>query len=220
MSDTSAVQTTTGTATSAAATSSAKGILGKDDFLKMMIAQLKHQDPLNPMDGTAFTAQLAQFSSLEQLQNINTQLSAFTKQQQSLGNTQAVNLIGKDVLARGSSLSADGSPVTLSYSLGADTASGQVQIYDSNGMLVDTLNFKNQKQGLNSITWNCPSSAKGTYSFAVSALDNSGKAVSADTLVQGTVTGVNYRDSATYLNVGGREIGFSDVISVKQAGAN
>ena len=172
------------------------------------------------MDGTAFTAQLAQFSSLEQLQNINTQLSAFTKQQQSLGNTQAVNLIGKDVLARGSSLSADGSPVTLSYSLGADTASGQVQIYDSNGMLVDTLSFKNQKQGLNSITWNCPSSAKGTYSFAVSALDNSGKAVSADTLVQGTVTGVNYRDSATYLNVGGREIGFSDVISVKQAGAN
>ena len=220
MSNTSAVQTTTGAATTTTATSSSKTVLGKDDFLKMMIAQLKHQDPLNPMDGTAFTAQLAQFSSLEQLQNINTQLTAFTKQQQSLGNTQAVNLIGKDVLAKGSTLSVDGNPVTLSYNLAGDAAGGQIQIYDPNGMLVDTLSFKNQKQGLNSVTWNCPGSAKGTYSFAVSALDSSGKAVSADTLVQGTVTGVNYHDSATYLSVGSREIGFSDVISVKQAGAN
>ena len=75
--------------------------MGKDEFLKMLVAQLKHQDPMNPMDGTAFTAQLAQFSSLEQLQNINTQLTSFTKQQQSLGNAQAVNLIGREVLAKG-----------------------------------------------------------------------------------------------------------------------
>jgi flagellar hook assembly protein FlgD len=85
---------------------------------------------------------------------------------------------------------------------------------------VESLSFKNQKQGLNSVTWNCPSSAKGTYIFEVSALDKSGKAVSADTMVQGAVTGVNFHGGATSLSVGGREIGFNDVVSVKQAGTN
>jgi flagellar basal-body rod modification protein FlgD len=189
--------------------------MGKDDFLKMMIAQLKHQDPLNPMDGTAFTAQLAQFSSLEQLQNLNTQMTSFTQQQQALGNSQAVNFIGKQVLAKGNTVSVDGNPVTLGYDLAGDAVSGQVQVYDANGQLVNTLSFKNQKQGQNSVTWN-PGSAKGTYSFAVSALDRSGKSISASTMTEGTVTGVNFHDSATYLNVGGQEIGFSDIVSVKQ----
>ncbi len=215
MSDSSTVQATGSTTTATTAASSAKSVLGKDDFLKMMIAQLKHQDPLNPMDGTAFTAQLAQFSSLEQLQNINTQLTSFTQQQQALGNSQAVNFIGKQVLAKGNTVSVDGSPVTLGYNLAGDAVSGQIQVYDPNGQLVDTLSFKNQKQGLNSVTWNCPSSAKGTYTFAVSALDKSGKSVSASTMAQGTVTGVNFRDGATYLSISGQEVGFSDVVSVK-----
>ncbi len=81
---------------------------------------------------------------------------------------------------------------------------------------MNTLSFKNQKQGLNSVDVELPGSAKGTYSFAVSALDRSGKSVSASTMTQGTVTGVNFHDSATYLNVGGQEIGFSDIVSVKQ----
>ncbi len=88
MSDTSTIQSAAGAATTTATTASTRNVIGKDEFLKMLIAQLKHQDPMNPMDGTAFTAQLAQFSSLEQLQNINTQLTSFTRQQQSLGNTQ------------------------------------------------------------------------------------------------------------------------------------
>jgi flagellar basal-body rod modification protein FlgD len=214
MSDAGTVQPT-GSATTATTTSSTKSALGKDDFLKMMIAQLKHQDPLNPMDGTAFTAQLAQFSSLEQLQNINTQMTSFTQQQQALGNSQAVSFIGKQVLAKGNTVSVDGNPVTLGYNLARDAASGQIQVYDPNGLLVDTLSIKNQKQGQNSVTWNCPSSAKGIYTFAVSALDKSGKAVSASTMAQGTVTGVNFHDGATYLSVSGQEVGFSDVVSVK-----
>jgi len=124
MSDTSTVQPATSAATKATSTTSPKTVLGKDEFMKMLIAQLKHQDPLNPMDGTAFTAQLAQFSSLEQLQNINTQLSSFTKQQQSLGNTQAVNLIGREVLAKGDTVVAQGKPVDLSYVLSSDAAQG------------------------------------------------------------------------------------------------
>ena len=73
--------------------------LGKDEFFKLLIAQLKNQDPLNPQDGSAFAAQLAQFSSLEQLTNINTALAAQNANYASLLNAQAVNLIGKEVSA-------------------------------------------------------------------------------------------------------------------------
>jgi len=220
MSDTSTVQSATSAATKATSTASPKTVLGKDEFMKMLIAQLKHQDPLNPMDGTAFTAQLAQFSSLEQLQNINTQLSSFTKQQQSLGNTQAVNLIGREVLAKGDTVVAQGKPVDLSYVLSSDAAQGLVRIYNANGELVDALTFKNQKQGMNTLTWTPPSSTTGSCTFEVSAADSAGKSVGADAMVQGEVTGVNYRDGATYLSVGGREIGFGDVVSVKKTSTN
>jgi len=220
MSDTSTVQSATSAATTATSTTSTKTILGKDEFMKMLIAQLKHQDPLNPMDGTAFTAQLAQFSSLEQLQNINTQLSSFTKQQQSLGNTQAVNLIGREVLAKGDTIVAQGKPVDLSYVLNSDAAQGLVRIYNANGELVDALTFKNQKQGMNTLAWTPPSSTTGSCTFEVSATDSAGKSVGADAMVQGEVTGVNYRDGATYLSVGGREISFGDVVSVKKTSTN
>jgi flagellar basal-body rod modification protein FlgD len=220
MSDTSTIQSAAGAATATATTASAKNMIGKDEFLKMLIAQLKHQDPLNPMDGTAFTAQLAQFSSLEQLQNINTNLTSFTRQQQSLGNTQAVNLIGREVLAKGDTIQAEGTPVELRYQLKGDAATGLVRIYNADGELVDALVFKNQKQGMNTLTWNPPSSTVGRCTFEVSAADSAGKAVGVDAMIQGEVTGVNYRDGVTYLSVGNREIAFSDVVSVKKTSTN
>ena len=220
MSDTSTIQSAAGAATTTATTASTRNVIGKDEFLKMLIAQLKHQDPMNPMDGTAFTAQLAQFSSLEQLQNINTQLTSFTKQQQSLGNTQAVNLIGREVLAKGDTVQAEGTPVDLRYQLKGDAATGLVRIYNANGELVDALVFKNQKQGLNTLTWNPPSSTVGRCTFEVSAADSAGKSVDVDAMIQGEVTGVNYRDGVTYLSVGNREIAFSDVVSVKKTSTN
>ncbi len=64
-----------GKSTTATETTSSS-ILGKDDFLKLLITQLQYQDPMNPLDGTEFAAQLAQFSSVEQLANLNETLSA------------------------------------------------------------------------------------------------------------------------------------------------
>jgi len=66
-----------------------KDQLGKDDFLKLLVTQLKNQDPLNPMDDREFIAQLAQFSTLEQMQNMNSSFNA----------VRAINLIGKNIYA-------------------------------------------------------------------------------------------------------------------------
>lgn len=72
-------------------------IVSKDEFLKLFTTQLQYQDPLKPMDSTEFTAQLAQFSSLEQLFNLNKNMEQSISYQQSLNNGVAVSLIGKTV---------------------------------------------------------------------------------------------------------------------------
>ncbi len=82
-------------------TTAASKVMGKDEFLRLFTTQLKYQDPLKPMDGTEFTTQLAQFSSLEQLMNMNQSLLNLTAYQQSLNSNMAVSFIGKTVKTAG-----------------------------------------------------------------------------------------------------------------------
>ncbi|WP_040334232.1 flagellar hook capping FlgD N-terminal domain-containing protein [Candidatus Magnetobacterium casense] len=86
-----------GASSASASSSTSTNELGKDDFLKLFTSQLKYQDPLNPMDSTSFTTQLAQFSSLEQLYNINSNIKTLTQYENSLNNVMAVSMIGKSV---------------------------------------------------------------------------------------------------------------------------
>ena len=76
---------------------------GKEDFMKILLKQLNYQDPLNPMDSTQFTSQLTQFSSLEQLTNLNTTLENVLAYQQSIQNASITDLIGRTVRATGNS---------------------------------------------------------------------------------------------------------------------
>ncbi len=71
--------------------------LGQQDFLKLFTEQLKYQDPMNPLDASAFTSQLAQFSSLEQLMNMNTKMQQMTQAENALGSAASAGLIGRHV---------------------------------------------------------------------------------------------------------------------------
>ena len=205
------------TSASAASATSTKNILGKEEFLKMLIAQLKNQDPLNPLSSTDFTAQLAQFSSLEQLQNVNDTLTAMTRQQASISAGQSVSLIGKEVTANGNAIQADGGTVELSYGLAADAEKTWVKVYNDQGSLVETLTFTGQRSGSNTVAWNAGGHAGGSYTFEVQALDAGGNSVDAQTVMKGVVSGVNYREGTPDLVVGGREIGLGDVLTVRSA---
>ena len=115
-------------------TTSQTSVMGKEDFLSLLITQLQNQDPLNPTDSTEFTAQLAQFSSLEQLGNVNDSLMELKNLQASINNSQAVSLIGKAITANGNSiqLTADG-PVQYDFKLADDAVLIVASIYDRTG---------------------------------------------------------------------------------------
>ena len=216
---------TTEIATAAASGSSesyapAKAVLGKDDFLKLLVSQLKNQDPLNPMESTEFTAQLAQFSSLEQLTNMNESLEYLKLYQSSINNAQAVGFIGKTVKATGDSINVkDGISNQIQFDLARDAETVNIHIYDSSDNLVKTINCGSLSDGEQSIEWDGTNDdgetvSDGTYTFVVSAADAGGETIEASTYMTVEVTGVTFKEGNAYLLAGDIEISMSDVIEV------
>lgn len=209
----------------AQASTGAGNTLGKMEFLEMLIAQLQNQDPLNPADSTEFTAQLAQFSSLEQMANMNTTLERMETALGGNTNTQAVSYIGKAVLAEGNSLrvGADGADSAM-VSLDADASELYVNIYDGVGNLARRLNVGALAAGDHAIAWDGRTSAGGAadaglYTYEIQAVDADGESLDAQTYVSGTVYSVGYEDDAAYLNLNGRKVPLADVIQVMDAAA-
>ncbi|MCC6395760.1 MAG: flagellar hook capping protein [Bacteroidetes bacterium] len=204
--------------------------LGKDDFLKLLITQLRYQDPLNPLDGTEFASQLAQFSSLEQLTNMNDSLSeSITTTQlmaQSIGNSLASTMIGKDVKASGNALQWTGDgEVEFGYTLQSAAASSTVKIYDAQGLLVRTMSAADTAKGDTTLTWDGKDDdgntvAAGAYTVSVSAVDASGKAVTASPFLFGTITGVRFTSTGTVFLVDGKEIPVANIIEILNGESN
>jgi len=199
-------------------TQTSNQVLGQDDFLKMLIAQLQNQDPLNPLQGADFAAQLAQFSSLDQLTQINTQLSTLTSSLSSANNSQLVSLIGDTVVANGNSVTVSGATTQLGYNLSNNIQQGTIKISDSNGNLVQTLSIGSQQAGSNVITWNTSNVTPGTYSFTVTALDSTGKQVTANTMSTGQVTGITFQNGTPYVSVNGQNVAVGDILYISKPG--
>src|SRR5260221_2991045 len=115
--------------------------LDKNAFLKLLVAQMKNQDPLKPMDNTEFVAQLAQFSNLEQVMGINQRLDTLTAQGQGLQNTEIAGLVGRTVTVNGKTVGLDGSGGAASFRFTLRAASDQTTITftDSSGKAVRTM---------------------------------------------------------------------------------
>jgi flagellar basal-body rod modification protein FlgD len=177
---------------------------------------LKNQDPLKPVDGTDFAAQLAQFTSLEQLTNMSTQLANMSSAQNASTEAQSISLIGKQVTTTaGNSVVVNGDSTALTYSLDKNAKKVTVSIYDADGTLVDTLAYTDQAKGANTVTWNTANVTKGNYTFSIKATDSGGNNVTATTMVTGIVTGVQFKNNGIYLTVNGQDVPFSSIVSVK-----
>lgn len=199
-------------------------VMGKDDFLTLLVAQLQHQDPLNPAESTEFTAQLAQFSSLEQLQNIEATLNGFEVYQSTLNNIQSSGFIGKTVTATGSMFGVNGgSPDPIRFDLVNDADSVFIQIYDNFGGFVTDIQAGARQAGEQQIAWdgrdsNGAAVADGSYTFTVMAMNNDGAVVSSNSYTTGVVTGVDYKTGATNLLINDREVPISSVIRIEEMG--
>ena len=212
------MSTVTGVSSGTTNATTTNKVLGQDDFLKMLVAQLQTQDPLNPLQGADFAAQLAQFSSLDQLTQINTQLSTLTSSLSSANNSQLVGLIGDAVVANGNSVTVSGATTQLAYNLSQNASQGTIKISDGQGNLVQTLTFGSQQAGSNTMNWNTSSVKTGTYTFTVSAVDSKGSPVTASTMTTGIVTGVTYQNGVPYLSVNGQDVAFGDILYITTSG--
>jgi flagellar basal-body rod modification protein FlgD len=194
--------------------------MGKDDFLKLLVTQLQKQDPLSPMDSTAFTAQLAQFSSLEELQNINETLAGVGNSQQVLTNSQAVDFIGKQIQAVGDALILEqGEPTPVEFNLAQDAAGVYVKIYNNYGEFIQDIEAGPMGEGQQRLEWNGldhldQQAPAGTYRYEVLAMDGDGNSVSSKTFTTGVVSGVFYKQGLAYLLTADQEIPLGDVVQV------
>jgi len=200
--------------------SSGINILGKDDFLNLLITQLQHQDPLSPMESAEFTSQLAQFSSLEQMSNVNKNLEVLQLYQASINNSQAVDFIGKTIKALGNSIGvSDGVADQVHFELAENASDTIIHIYDSDKKLVKTIQADGLNAGEQSVEWDATDNdgnkvPDGSYTFEVVATDTGGNPVSAKTLITATVSGVSFKNGTTYLMAGNQEIPIGSVFSV------
>jgi flagellar basal-body rod modification protein FlgD len=197
-------------------------VMGKDDFLRLLVAQLQAQDPLNPMDSTGFTAQLAQFSSLEQLQNVNATLENMGTSQAIQTNSQAVSFIGKEVTAIGSSIQvSQGKSSSLQVNLDQDAAAVHFKIYDINGNFIRDIETGPMAAGQGSISWDAKDylggqAPDGNYQYEVMAVDANGDSVDAVAFTSGSVTGVNFKNGQAYLITEYQEIPMGNVVQVSE----
>lgn len=193
--------------------------LGQHDFLNLLVAQLKNQDPLKPMENEAFIAQLAQFSQLESTNHLVKLMEENNGAQAATLPFSRVPLIGHQVKISGATVQWAGEPTSVSYTLAGDAAAVQVGIVDANGRLIRTISAGAQAAGTQQVSWdgkdqNGQTVADGTYGFAVSATDSQDHPVNATPLSIGTVTGVRTDSGNPVLLLGTREVSAKDVLEV------
>ncbi len=205
-----------------------KSTLGKDDFLKLMLTQLKYQDPLSPLEGTEFAAQLAQFSSLEQLTNLNESVNSSIESNfyltQSINNTMVATLIGKDVKVAGNSIENSGQEnVQLGFNLPKNASKVTIKIYNKAGIEIRTIENLPSSAGEHKFNWDFTDNEgnrlpEGTYRFEVEALDSEGKNIQVNRYLFGRISGVRFTESGTMLLVNDTEYFLSDILEIINPG--
>ncbi len=196
-----------------------KGTLGKDDFLKLLVAQLKNQDPLNPLDNDQFIQENTQFSQLEQATNANKTLQSISGGLNNSDKSYAATYLGKYITTDSEGIKVAGSkidPVSFNMPISARV---QASVINSKGQTVATIDLGNMTKGNQTFRWDGKddkgnSVSNGTYSVVLSAIDNSGASIPIERNA-GKVTAVRFNSSGAVLVTNlNNQVKLNDVKSV------
>jgi flagellar basal-body rod modification protein FlgD len=222
-SKTGATGSTASTSGTGATTGTGKGkendVVNQAEFMKLLIAQLQNQDPLNPLDSANFSAQLAQFSSLEQLTQINDKLGAAAEDK--VSRFESVGFIGREVTGPSAGIVVkDGVATTLDYTL-ASGGKVTAKVVNESGQLVATVPLDQQGAGKHTFDLSKVSGAPhlddGTYAVVLSQADPAGGSpTQIATTVTGRVTGVDLTGASPVLLLGDRPLLLTDVTEIKE----
>ena len=199
--------------------------LGRQDFLQLLVSQLKNQDPLNPMEGAEFTAQLAQFSSVEQLVSMNAGMKgivdAVNSQSQLSQTSFAAGLLGRTVIAEGNASTVDANGVAkVMLDLPAQAEKVTVQLLNSAGAVVAEREFDGAGAGRQTLQWKPEGIAAGTYRYAVQAEGKDGKPLGVRPLVLGAVQSLQFKDGRIQLQIGSLLVPMDQLLEISAPDAS
>lgn len=194
--------------------------MGKDEFLKLLTHQLQNQDPMKPMEQGKMAAELAQFSQLEQLANLNTKFDDFNSNANVEDKFYGASFLGKEVVTTGRSLDfqGEGKEADILFTLPKAASKALVRIYDSKGNMVGEMWKENLGRGNNNVAWDGTAldgspSAAGEYKVSVLAWDETAEPIPVETKVKGQVQSVFFENGETVLLVDGKKVFLRDVDS-------
>jgi len=182
--------------------------LDKDDFLKIMITQMKNQDPTNPLKPEQFAAQLAQFTSVEQLANISKGVNHLSQKSGPEDRMGLVSLLGKSVTVdRNRFLHEENKVSEVNFDVPVGTHSLKLTVIAPNGEKVHEKSMSSVAPGKQSIAWNGMNSQgapspSGNYQVKIEALNDRGGTLKVNSLEQSTVQGVSFDGPEPVLFVG------------------
>ena len=194
--------------------------LGPDAFLRLLVTQIRNQDPMAPMDTDNMMTQLSQLTSVERLVAIDGRLETLGLATAGIANSQASDLVGRYVEADTSHvLLAEGSSLESGFELGAGAASATVEFRDASGHVVRTLSLGALAAGPARFTWDGRDETgatlpSGRYGVTVRAVDSDGAPVRVDLRTRGVVDAVRYEGGYPALSVAGTEVVMGDVRSI------
>lgn len=200
--------------------------MDKDAFFKLMLTQLKHQDPMNPLKNHEMAAQLAQFSSLEQMTNMNTTLGKIESKSSAPQDFQALNLIGKTVAGDSSRVvrTQFDKEHDFNFELPQDAGEVNVKVFSSQGDEVRNYKLTNLRSGTNKVSWNGKDEggnmqAAGEYFFQVEAKNSAGNKIPVQTQFKGQITGISFSAEGPVLQVGNQTVKMKDVSQITDSSA-
>ncbi len=201
--------------------------MDKDAFMKLMLAQMKNQDPTNPLKSHEMAAQLAQFSQLEQLQNVNTTLETMQTNQKPTETYQSLNFIGKSVAGDAARVyrTKGDRDHDFTFTLPDAAKEAVIKVRNAQGDYVREVKLQNLKAGENRWTWNGKNDSDmttpvGDYQFVIEAKNSSDQKLAVKTDFNGTITGVNYTPEGPVLLVGNQSVKLKDVRKIVDPSLN